>query len=621
MKAKTSDMVNISTQAVTSQAENAQGAWHNIELLLDKIREMNLDRKPEVKELIEQVSEWAETNNHEVYKIEALHERAIYLFWINGTDEEAFNLTQQALSLVNPEKQPLLAARINKTMGMVFYYKGIYLKSQEYYLNALRLMESFPQKNDYIIEELARTYYGLAILHDLSQFNELKKSYLGKALEYALQSGKKGTISRCYNAFAVYYAKQKEFEIALNYYQKSLDLALLVGEKNMLAVCYNNLGSTHVELKQFEKGIEYLNQALEIKIQIGKSNAIGFTHIHIGKAYFDWKKYRESLTHFLKAEDLIISAGTKHEIHTCYDYISKIYALLNDFESAYLYQKKYIEKANENQNFHTAAAILDAQTKFELEKKEKEAELLRQKNAEIERYAQRLENSNKELKQFAHIASHDLKEPLRMVGSYVSLLEKKISARLTADESVYMQFILDGTKRMYSLINDILEISKINVETHIREVNLNLVVYEIIHNLAPEVRNVSDILVQSSLPIIDADRTQILQLFQNLISNAIKYNRSERARVEISCKTGNGGYEFTIEDNGIGIAPEYREKVFVIFQRLHSRNEFSGTGVGLAICKKIVDNMNGKIWIERSTLGGSSFKFTLPQKFEQSKAV
>lgn len=614
-------MVNISTQAVTSHAENAQGGWHNIELLLDKIREMNLERKPEVKELIEQVREWAESNNHEVYKIEAIHERAIYLLWINGTDEEAFNLTQQALNLVNAETQPLLAARINKTMGMAFYYKGIYLKSQEYYLNALRLMESFPQKNEYIIEELARTYYGLAILHDLSQFNELKKTYLGKALEYALQSGKKGTISRCYNAFAVYYAKQKEFEIALNYYQKSLDLALQVGEKNMLAVCYNNLGSTHVELKQFEKGIEYLNQALEIKIQVGKASAIGFTHIHIGKAFFDWGKYRDSLTHFLEAEKLIISAGTKHEIHTCYDYISKIYAQLNDFESAYLYQKKFIEKANENQNFHTAAAILDAQTKFELDKKEKEAELLRQKNAEIERYAQRLENSNKELKQFAHIASHDLKEPLRMVGSYVSLLEKKICSRLTADESVYMQFILDGTKRMYSLINDILEISKINVETHVREVNLNLVVYEIIHNLAPEVRSTADILVQSSLPVIEADRTQILQLFQNLISNAIKYNKSERPRVEISCQNGNGGCEITIEDNGIGIAPEYREKVFVIFQRLHSRNEFSGTGVGLAICKKIVDNMNGKIWIERSDLGGSAFKFILPKKSEPSKEI
>jgi signal transduction histidine kinase len=611
---KLSDMAKPSTLAVTNHAENHQGAWHDIEILLDKIRLMNLQRNPAVKELLEKLADWAESNQHPRYKIEAIHEKAIYLFWINGTNEEAFELAQKALSLVDAKEHPMLAARINKTMGMIFYYKGIYLKSQEYYLNALRLMESFPRKNDYMIEELARTYYGLAILHDLSQFDELKKMYLGKALEYALQSGDKGTISRCYNAFAVYYAKRKEFEIALNYYQKSLNLALEVGEKNMLAVCYNNLGSTHVELKQFEKGLEYLNKALELKKISGKPNAIGFTHIHIGKAYYDWGKFREALQNFLEAERLILSAGTKHEIHTCYDYISKIFSILNDFESAYEYLKRYVEVSKENQNFDKAAAILDAQTKFELEKKEKEAELLRQKNAEIERYATKLENSNRELKQFAHIASHDLKEPLRMVGSYVSLLEKKLKGRLTEDETVYMQFILDGTKRMYALINDILEISKINVETHFRDVNLNLVVYEVIQNLAPDTLAKADILVQSSLPVIEADRTQMLQLFQNLISNALKYNKSERPRVEIYCRSLKESIEITVEDNGIGIAPEYREKIFVIFQRLHSRNEFSGTGIGLAICKKIVENMNGRIWVADSKLGGAAFKLMIPKK-------
>ncbi|MCS6819762.1 MAG: tetratricopeptide repeat protein, partial [Chitinophagales bacterium] len=514
-------MVKQHISTVTHQSDNTQGGWHNIELLLDKIRVMNLNRNPEVIELIEQVSEWAESNQHPVYRIEAIHEKAIYLFWKKGTNEEAFKLAQQALDLVNPKEQPILAARIYKTMGMIFYYMGQYLKSQEYYLNALRLMESFPKKNDYMIEELARTYYGLAILHDLSQFDQLKKIYLGKALEHALQSGDKGTISRCYNAFAVYYAKRKEFEIALSYYQKSLDLAKTIGEKNMLAACYNNLGSTHVELKNFEKGLEYLNIALQLKKELGKPNAIGFTHIHIGKAYFDWGKYRESLENFLEAERLYLSVGTKHEMHTCYDYISKIYAILNDYELAYQYHKKFFEIYRENQGFDKAAAILDAQTKFELEKKEKEAELLRQKNAEIERYASRLESSNRELKQFAHIASHDLKEPLRMVGSYVSLLEKKLKGRLTEDESVYMQFILDGTKRMYALINDILEISKINVESNLRDVDLNMVVYEVIHNLAPEAKEKSDIVVKGTLPTIEADRTQMLQLFQNLISNAI----------------------------------------------------------------------------------------------------
>ncbi len=609
-------MIKRSTQEAPAVAPSTQGGWHDIELLVDKIRLMNLNKELTVEPLIKKVREWAENNNHAQFLAEAYHEEAVYLFTKNGGTEEAFTLTQKALELVTVEEHPLLIARINKTMGMIFYYKGIYFKSQEYYLNALRLMESFAKKNDYIIEELARTYHGLAILHDMSQFDDLKKMYLGRALEYALQSGTKSTISKCYNAFAVYYAKKKDFELALSYYKKSLDIALELNDRIMLSVCYNNLGSSHVELKEFDKGLEYLNKALELKKETGKPNAIGFTHIHIGKAYFDWNKMREALQHFLEAEKLLLQSGSKHELHSCYKYLSDISNKLNDFESAYIYLNRYMEIVSENQNFDKAAAILDAQTKFELEKKEKEAELLRQKNAEIERYAYKLESSNRELKQFAHIASHDLKEPLRMVGSYVSLLEKKLQGRLSEDENVYMNFILDGTKRMYSLINDILEISKINVESNFREVNLNLVMYEVIQNIAPDVREQSDILVQSSLPTVVADRTQMLQLFQNLISNAIKYNKSERPRVDVSCRKVNDKYEISIDDNGIGIQPEYREKVFVIFQRLHSRNEFSGTGIGLAICKKIIDNMNGKIWVEGSEWGGTSFKFVIPEKPE-----
>jgi len=605
-----------STQEAAPTAPSTQGGWHDIEQLVDKIRIMNLNKDLTVEPLIKKVAEWAEANNHAHYKSEAFHEQAVFTFTKSGGTEEAFELAQKALELITVEEHPLLVARINKTMGMIFYYKGIYFKSQEYYLNALRLMETFAKKNDYIIEELARTYHGLAILHDMSQFDDLKKMYLGRALEYALQSGTKSTISKCYNAFAVYYAKNRDFELALSYYKKSLDIALELDDKIMLSVCYNNLGSSHVELKEFDKGLEYLNKALALKKEGGKPNAIGFTHIHIGKAYFDWGKLREALDHFLEAEKLLIQAGSKHELHSCYKYLSDISSLLSDYQSAYDYLNKYMAIVSENQNFDKAAAILDAQTKFELEKKEKEAELLRQKNAEIERYAYKLESSNRELKQFAHIASHDLKEPLRMVGSYVSLLEKKLAGRLSEDETVYMNFILDGTKRMYSLINDILEISKINVESHFREVNLNMVVYEVIQNLAPDVRASADVLVQSSLPTLTADRTQMVQLFQNLISNAIKYNKSERPRVDISCRNANDRFEISIEDNGIGIPVEYREKVFVIFQRLHSRNEFSGTGIGLAICKKIIDNMNGKIWVEGNEMGGTSFKMVIPAKHE-----
>jgi light-regulated signal transduction histidine kinase (bacteriophytochrome) len=227
-----------------------------------------------------------------------------------------------------------------------------------------------------------------------------------------------------------------------------------------------------------------------------------------------------------------------------------------------------------------------------------------------------LERSNAELGRFAFVASHDLKEPLRVISNYVQMLERKNADKLDANSKVYMEFITDATKRMYALINDLLSFSRIGVAAEEREkIDLDEVAKETLANLDAGIRECNATITVGPLPEVNADKGQMIQLFQNLIGNAVKYRKANvPPRVKVEAIRQENGWLFHVTDNGIGIAPEYHEKIFVLFQRLHGREQYLGTGLGLAICRKIVERYGGKIGVE-STLGnGATFYFTRPDR-------
>jgi len=236
---------------------------------------------------------------------------------------------------------------------------------------------------------------------------------------------------------------------------------------------------------------------------------------------------------------------------------------------------------------------------------EESKERLFQKNEELTR-------SNKELEQFAYVVSHDLQEPLRTIGSYVQLLKERYQNKLDKNADEFIGFAVDGTLRMKALINDLLSYSRVSTRPKVfGEVDCNHVVTNVIANFNARLRE-TDIKFQiDSLPVLKADESHIVQLFQNLISNAIKFKKEHHSQIRISSQQQNGSYLFSVQDNGIGIAPEYKEKIFILFQRLHNRMEYPGTGIGLAICKKIVEQYKGRIWVESKAGEGSTFYFTL----------
>ncbi|MFL5764063.1 MAG: sensor histidine kinase [Bacteroidia bacterium] len=229
---------------------------------------------------------------------------------------------------------------------------------------------------------------------------------------------------------------------------------------------------------------------------------------------------------------------------------------------------------------------------------------LREKSEELAR-------SNSELEQFAYVASHDLQEPLRMVTSYVQLLAKRYKGKLDEDADEFIGFAVDGSNRMRILINSLLEYSRVNREKPFEMIDVNALLAEMQQVLSNQIEENHVSIVTTELPTIFGDQVLISQLFQNLISNAIKFKSDRKPEIRISCKTMENEYLFSVADNGIGIQKEYSDKIFVIFQRLHSKEQYPGTGIGLAICKKIVERHGGRIWVESEPGKGSTFYFTI----------
>ncbi|MFA5795447.1 MAG: ATP-binding protein [Candidatus Brocadiia bacterium] len=238
-------------------------------------------------------------------------------------------------------------------------------------------------------------------------------------------------------------------------------------------------------------------------------------------------------------------------------------------------------------------------------------DITERKKAETE-----IKRSNENLEQFAYVASHDLQEPLRVMSSYSQLLEKRYKDKLDQDADDFIEFIVDAARRMQMLITNLLEYSRVGrKEILATKVDSNELVDKAVKNLSESVKSTGAAVTRGNLPVVHIPESGFLQLFQNLIGNAIKFHGAEPPKINISAEKRDSDWLFSVKDNGIGIEPQYKDKVFQIFQRLHSRHEYPGTGIGLAICKKIVENHGGRIWLESQAGKGTTFYFTIPRLF------
>jgi len=233
---------------------------------------------------------------------------------------------------------------------------------------------------------------------------------------------------------------------------------------------------------------------------------------------------------------------------------------------------------------------------------------------QLEELVKDLKRSNTELEDFAYVASHDMKEPLRMVSSYVSLLKKRYHGKLDSDADEFIDFATSGAAQMQKLIEDLLAFSRVGTKGgEFVESDTRQIIDRIIANLKFKIADKKAVINAAALPVIRADTMQLEQVFINLISNSLKFAaEGVPLRIEIGAEMKDKTWLFSISDNGIGIDTQYFEKIFVIFQKLHPKEQYEGTGVGLAICRKIVERHGGRIWVESELGRGSTFFFTIP---------
>jgi light-regulated signal transduction histidine kinase (bacteriophytochrome) len=226
-----------------------------------------------------------------------------------------------------------------------------------------------------------------------------------------------------------------------------------------------------------------------------------------------------------------------------------------------------------------------------------------------------LKRSNAELEQFAYVASHDLQEPLRMVSSYTQLVQRRYGDRLDGDAREFMNYVVDGAARMKQLIEDLLAYSRVGTRgREFATVALDAPLKRALTNLRNAMEEAGASVTWDPLPTVRADEGQLAQLFQNLIGNALKFRSASVPRIHVSSSEKPTEWEFALADNGIGIEPQYSERIFMVFQRLHNKAEYPGTGIGLAICKKVVERHGGRIWVESKPGEGTTFRFTLPKE-------
>ncbi|MBI5642920.1 MAG: GAF domain-containing protein [Deltaproteobacteria bacterium] len=277
--------------------------------------------------------------------------------------------------------------------------------------------------------------------------------------------------------------------------------------------------------------------------------------------------------------------------------------------------KKYKERLEELVEERTAELkALNEKLRFEVTVRKSAEDAITQMNKIVELRALELESVNKELEAFTYSASHDLQEPLRVVAGYVQLLGKRYRGRLDKDADEFIAYAVDGVGRMQRLINDLLSYARIGRVKEFAAVDCEKVLKNAVADLKLLIAESGATVTHSPLPAIPADASQMLHLFMNLIGNSIKYRSNEPPLIRISAQANGAEWLFAFKDNGIGIDPKYFDRIFEIFQRLHGKGEYPGSGIGLSICKKVVENHGGRIWVESQPGEGSVFYFTIPMR-------
>ncbi len=480
--------------------------------------------------------------------------------------------------------------------GYIHLLRSQYQEAIHFFKNAEK---KYQEIND--TRRLAETLYYLGKTHWWQGTYQQALNYYLESLKRYRAHDATYDIPSMYACIAEAYDGLGNHEKAFEYYQKSEELAEEIQSPYDQLKAYEKLASKYAAMNDFKQAFDYQKKFQTIKDTIYSTKSR--ERIIDMENNFEIQLKEEAFQK-LKAErsknEAIIQQRTSLAI------FSIIIVLLVSWIALLLFQA-YRQKKTLNQSLETKVAERTAAL-------EHANKLLAESNNKLEKSNELFRQSNEELERFTFIMSHDLKEPLRNITSFVNLLQRKVNTEENPDTQEFMRYIVTGTQQMHTVIEDMLNYSRVaNIEeTKPETVNMNTLLEEVKATLQSAIKEKNAQVTFDEMPVLSSQKTHLLIILKNLVENGIKYNKSATPKVHITHTAQNGHHEFQVKDNGLGISPEYQEQVFEMFKRLHNRDEYPGSGMGLAICKKIVNSLNGKIWLESHPGEGSTFSFTLP---------
>lgn len=568
---------------------------------------------------------------------------------------KALLYVQDALELAEKIDYQKGIAESKHTLGLIQSYLGDYEIALANYLEALAIREEIRDELG-----LGRSCNNIGVIYiELGELN-LAEKYYNRGLVYRRNAKDSIGMAYSYNNLGDVYFKQNKIEKAITYYNMALSLNEHFYKPKAKAFTLERLANLYETQDDFKNALMNYKEALRLRYAVGIEYDIAKTTIKIGQLYLKQNNIDKGLNLIKEAEMIAQKLEAKPLLSQVYESLSEAYAKKENYNKAYDYQIKFNQIQDSLLNNNISDAMLGLQAKYQFEKNERELleqsnritelqrfyaivvgvlslglivllfflyrrqikanEYLKTSKKEIEIKNKQLAAYTKELEQFTYIASHDLKEPLRNISGFARLLERRYKGSLDKNGQQFLHQIIDGVEQMTDLLKDLLRYSEVKrlKKEDLKWINLNDVVLNIKNGLNGQLSKNNGQLVVEQLPSIYSNNFQMTQLFKNFITNGLKFQKDgETPIVEIKSKELVESWEFRVIDNGIGIDKNYHDKIFEMFKRLHRKQEYQGTGMGLAICKQIVEQHKGDIQIESEKGRGTTFIFTFPKDIIQ----
>lgn len=586
-------------------------------------------------------------------KVLILKELAFYNKNSNPVDaliyvEEALGLAKE-IGFKKGESESL------HTLGLIQFYLGDYDLALHNYFGALTIREVLKDKLG-----LGRSYNNIGLIYERMGEYDLAESYYKKGLFTFREIKDSIGIVYAYSNVGTILLTQKKEETAVNNLKIGLEIATAIKDKKAQAFTHGLLGAFYTKETNYKQAIFHYNKTLELRQELEDSYEIAKCYAAIGDINCQQGNFEESLLFLSTGLGIAESLGAKPLLKGIHLSFAKTYAQQGDFGKAYTHQQTYNLVRDSLINKDISTEMLSLEAKYEFEKKER---LLLEQDNEIanlhKTYAaiafllflvfvaviyyryrnqikvnesleiaqkeiiaknRQLATYTKELEQFTYIASHDLKEPLRNISGFARILDRRYRNILDENGQQYLAFIMTGVTQMTDLLKDLLQYSEVKrlKKEDLKWVDLNDLIADIRGGLNGQLSKNNGQLIFEKLPLIYSNTFQMTQLFKNLITNGFKFQKNDKIPlVEVTSHQNHDFWEFEVRDNGIGIDECYHDKIFEMFKRLHNRKEFEGTGMGLAICKQIVEQHGGQIRVASKKGDGTSFIFRFPKDIIQ----